>query len=116
MTVTSRRKIVRIRKAWKYARLIFWRYLSSKDGDYHPALAPFPKKLPCIDRNAHTCIEKFQLSTIERMYNIERKIHELRCEVMLNQGAYAGRLTREQTYFLSIYKRELDWLKKQPQY
>jgi len=53
---------------------------------------------------------------LERMYHIEKKIHELRCEVMMNEGHWAGRLTREQTYFLSIYKRELDWLKDQPKY
>lgn len=116
MTVTTRRRIIRIRKALKYASYFFWHYLRSKPEEIHPALAPFKKKYPCIDRNKHTCIEKFQLSTLERMYHIEKKIHELRCDVMMNQGYWAGRLTREQTYFLSIYKRELDWLKKQPQY
>lgn len=115
MTVTTRRRIIRIRKAFKYAFYFFWHYLRSKP-DEHPAFLPFNKKYPCIDRNKHTCVEKFQLSTLERMYQIEKKIHELRCEVMMNEGPWAGRLTREQTYFLSIYKKELDWLKGQPQY
>jgi hypothetical protein len=116
MTVTTRRRIIRFRKALKYATFYFWSYMKHTPEEDHPALAPFKKKYPCIDRNKHTCIEKFQLSTLERMYHIEKKIHELRCEVMMNQGYWAGRLTREQTYFLSIYKRELDWLKAQPKY
>ena len=115
MTVTTRRRIIRLRKAFKYASFFFWSYLRSKPEE-HPAFSPFKKKYPCIDRNKHTCMEQFQLSTLERMYHIEKKIHELRCEVMMNEGHWAGRLTREQTYFLSIYKRELDWLKDQPKY
>jgi hypothetical protein len=116
MTVTTRRRIIRIRKALKYASYFFWHYLRTKPEEIHPAFTPFKKRPPCIDQDKHTCIEKFQLSTIEKAYQIERKIHELLCEVMLNDEPWAGRLTREQTYFLSIYKKELDWLKKQPQY
>ena len=117
MTVTTKRRIVAFRRAFKIAYRTFWNVLKFQHyEDQHPAMTPFKKRHPIIDRNEHTIKERFQLSTKEKLYVIEREIHNLRCQVMMNEGPHAGRLTREQTYFLCMYKRERDTIQKQYMY
>jgi hypothetical protein len=114
MTLTTKRRLVTFRKAIKIAYTTFWSVIRFQHyEESHPAFEPFRKKPPTIDRHEHSIKERFQLSTKEKLYAVERELHNLRCQIMLNEGPHSGRLTREQTYFLCMYKRERDELKNQ---
>jgi hypothetical protein len=116
MTVKTKRRIVLLRKAIRAGWRSFWRVMKGAPDTSHPALKKFPKPYPVCNSDEHTFIEKYQLSTKEKLYYVEREIHRLSREVMMNEGPSAGRLTREQTFFLCMYKKEKSALENGPLY
>lgn len=75
----------------------------------YDSLASFTKFYPYIPEDMMTPPEKICLTLPEKIYFMEKEIHRLRCELPKNdkQCFY----TRDQTYRLCVYKKELAALK-----
>lgn len=68
-------------------------------------------KYPVVNIVDTTCKENRTLTPKERIFFLEKELHKIRCEVMENDSYTKGRLTREQCFFLCLYKKEIEAIK-----
>jgi len=86
----------------------FWKVFQIQHYD-DPRL--FKKKYPIVDATNSTIKDDFSLTPKERIFFLEKEIHKLRCEIMENEYELKGRLTKEQSFFLCLFKKELTSIK-----
>lgn len=70
----------------------------------------FVKEYPYVPEDIMTPPEKVYLTLPEKIYFMEKEIHRLRCELPTNEKQCF--YTRDQTYRLCVYKKELEALKR----
>jgi hypothetical protein len=72
---------------------------------------PFSKPYPNSKIEDETPVEKVQLTTLEKIYFLEKEIHRLRQVFISNYKKQRGRLTKEETFLFCLYKKELESLR-----
>jgi hypothetical protein len=103
-------KTKRLFLAIRKARKAFTKSIIDDVDDYRV----FKKKAPYHSRSASvemTEKDEHQLTPKEKIFALEQAIHKVRLCVMDNEGESRGRLTREQSYMLCVFKKEMDAIK-----
>jgi hypothetical protein len=103
-------KTKRLLIALRNARKTFFSTISDAPENHRTFKKKAPYKSPC------NCVEltereRNQLTPKEKIFTLEKAIHDIRLSIMDNEGESRGRLTREQSYMLCIFKKEMDELK-----
>lgn len=70
----------------------------------------FTKKYPVRSFETDVFNKKYTLTPKEKLYFLDKELHNLRTSVISNTGESAGRFTREQIFFLCLYKSKRDEL------
>lgn len=75
-----------------------------------PAPLLFENEYPYVPEDMMSPDEKISLTLREKIYFIEKEIHRIRCEIIENDNQCF--FTRDQTYRLCLYRKEIDELKR----
>jgi hypothetical protein len=104
MSFKQKRFLIAMKKLTKSFRNLF------QFPSYVDPLA-YNKKYPVIHSVDAGCKKGMSLTPLERIYFLEKELHKIRCEVMENESDIKGRLTKEQCFFLCLYKKEIESIK-----
>jgi hypothetical protein len=104
MSFKQKRILIAMRKLNKSFRNLF------QFPSYVDPLA-YSKKYPVIRNVDAGCRKGMELTPLERIYFLEKELHRIRREVMENGSDIQGRLTKEQCFFLCLYKKEIESIK-----
>lgn len=71
----------------------------------------YKEKYPMVNAIDIKCKENRTLTPKERIFFLEKELHKIRCEIKENNDYAKGRLTKEQCFFLCLYKKEIETIK-----